>query len=70
MRIPLSPSPTLCLIIIWTHNEIHAFGTTKELLKEERNLSDGKDLHANEDHDVINIRDGGGKAFLVPSDGS
>lgn len=52
----LFPTPTAhCLIIILCHNEIHQAATTKELMEENRSLSDDIDLHANEDYDVINI---------------
>lgn len=52
----LFPIPTShCLIIILCHNEIHEAATTKELMEENKSLSDGIDLHTNEDYDVINI---------------
>lgn len=55
-HVVLFPTPTShCLIIILCHNEIHEAATTKELMEENRSLSDGIDLHPNEDDDVINI---------------
>lgn len=55
-HIILFPTPiSHCLIIILCHNEIHEAATTKELVEENKSLSDGIDLHSNEDYDVINI---------------